>query len=89
MRLGTLVSCRVCGTKLRVQLLLEMPYRKRARFTMQNLSDDKLVYYQINYTVTDVPDGRAAQFRCRPLLYRGTRRSTARARSTWYDWRGA
>src|SRR6185295_4668774 len=53
----------------------EMPFRKRARFTMSNLSDDKLVlYYQINYTLTEVPDDCAyfhAQFRrTNPLPYK-------------------
>ena len=53
----------------------EMPFRKRARFTMTNLSDEPLiVYYQINYTLTDVPDDVAyfhAQFRrTNPLPYK-------------------
>jgi len=35
----------------------EMPFRKRARITMTNLSDEQIVvYYQINYTLTDVPE---------------------------------
>jgi len=53
----------------------EMPFRKRARFTMTNLSDEKVIlYYQINYTLTDVPDDCAyfhAQFRrVNPLPYK-------------------
>jgi hypothetical protein len=53
----------------------EMPFRKRARFTMTNLSDEPLVvYYQINYTLTDVPEDCAyfhAQFRrTNPLPYK-------------------
>jgi hypothetical protein len=53
----------------------EMPFRKRARFTMQNLSDETIyVYYQINYTLTDVPEDAAyfhAQFRrTNPLPYK-------------------
>ena len=53
----------------------EMPFRKRARFTMTNLSDEQLiVYYQINYTLTDVPQDVAyfhAQFRrTNPLPYK-------------------
>ncbi|MFN3465464.1 MAG: glycoside hydrolase family 172 protein [Terricaulis sp.] len=52
----------------------EMPFRKRARITMTNLGDDPLiVYYQINYTLTDVPEDAAyfhAQFRrVNPLPY--------------------
>ncbi len=35
----------------------EMPFRSRCRITMENLSDkDISVYYQINYTLTQVPD---------------------------------
>ena len=53
----------------------EMPFRKRARFTMQNLSDEQIyVYYQINYTLTEVPEDCAyfhAQFRrTNPLPYK-------------------
>jgi len=53
----------------------EMPFRKRARFTMQNLSEEPLyVYYQITYTLTDVADDAAhfhAQFRRKnPLPYK-------------------
>jgi hypothetical protein len=53
----------------------EMPFRKRARFTMTNLSDEPLVvYYQINYTLTTVPEDCAyfhAQFRrTNPLPYK-------------------
>jgi hypothetical protein len=45
----------------------EMPFRKRCRITMQNLHTEACcVYYQVNYTLTDVPDDVAyfhAQFR--------------------------
>jgi hypothetical protein len=52
----------------------EMPFRKRARFTMTNIADDTMtLYYQINYTLTDVPEDCAyfhAQFRrANPLPY--------------------
>lgn len=44
-----------------------MPFRKKARITMENLADkDMVLYYQINYTLTDVPRDTAyfhAQFR--------------------------
>lgn len=44
-----------------------MPFRKKARITMENLDDrDMILYYQINYTLTDVPADAAyfhAQFR--------------------------
>ncbi len=53
----------------------EMPFRRRARLTMTNLGAEPLiVYYQINYTLTDVPDDVAyfhAQFRrTNPLPYK-------------------
>ncbi len=53
----------------------EMPFRKRARFTVTNIADEDMVlYYQINYTLTDVPEECAyfhAQFRrSNPLPYR-------------------
>ncbi|MBI3677342.1 MAG: DUF2961 domain-containing protein [Proteobacteria bacterium] len=53
----------------------EMPFRKRARFTLTNLNDaDIVVYYQINYTLTDVAEDCAyfhAQFRrTNPLPYK-------------------
>jgi hypothetical protein len=35
-----------------------MPFRRRARITVENLSPDpaSALYYQITYTLTDVPD---------------------------------
>jgi len=53
----------------------EMPFRKRARMTMTNLSDEAIyVYYQINYALTEVPDDVSyfhAQFRrTNPLPYK-------------------
>ena len=53
----------------------EMPFRKSARITLENLSDDPLhgYLYQVNYTLTDVPDDAAtfhAQWRrSNPLGY--------------------
>ncbi|MFH1760508.1 MAG: glycoside hydrolase family 172 protein [bacterium] len=45
----------------------EMPFRKHCRITMTNISgQDITLYYQINYTLTSIPDDRAyfhAQFR--------------------------
>ncbi len=45
----------------------EMPFRTQCRMTLTNLADTEMtVYYQINYTLTDVPDDAAyfhAQFR--------------------------
>ena len=54
----------------------EMPFRKRCRITFTNIDVDPMVlYYQINYTLTDVPDDTAyfhAQFRrTNPLPYKG------------------
>jgi hypothetical protein len=53
----------------------EMPFRKHCRITYENRGDEKINnYYQINYTLTDVPDDAAyfhAQFRrANPLPYR-------------------
>ncbi len=52
----------------------EMPFRKSFRMTMENIAeDDMTLYYQINYTLTDVPSDAAmfhAQFRrVNPLPY--------------------
>ena len=46
----------------------EMPFRKSCRITLENRSDDapQVCYYQINYTLTEIPDNCAyfhAQFR--------------------------
>lgn len=52
----------------------EMPFRKKAKFTLENISTHpEVLYYQINYTLTDVPDD-AAYFhaewrRSNPLRY--------------------
>jgi hypothetical protein len=53
----------------------EMPFKKRARITMTNIADEDMrLYYQINYTLTDVPDDVGyfhAQFRrANPLPYK-------------------
>jgi hypothetical protein len=55
----------------------QMPFRKKAKITIQNLDDQQMaIYYQINYTLTDVPDNAAyfhAQFRREnPLKTKGT-----------------
>ena len=53
----------------------EMPFRRRARITLENLSPDEVLgfYYQIDYVLTDVPDDHAylhAQWRrSNPLPY--------------------
>jgi len=53
----------------------EMPFRQRCRMTMTNIADDPMtLYYQINYTLTEVPEDAAyfhAQFRrTNPLPYK-------------------
>jgi hypothetical protein len=53
----------------------EMPFRKRARVTVTNIAEDPMtLYYQVNYTLTDVPKDCAyfhAQFRrTNPLPYK-------------------
>lgn len=52
-----------------------MPFRKKARITMENLDDkDMVLYYQIDYTLTEVPADAAyfhAQFRrVNPLKFK-------------------
>lgn len=54
----------------------QMPFRKKARFTMENIDrNDMVLYYQINYALTDIPSDAAylhAQFRrVNPLPYKG------------------
>lgn len=54
---------------------LEMPFRKSARITMENLSEaESVLYYQVTYCLTDIPDDMAyfhAQFRRdNPLKYK-------------------
>jgi hypothetical protein len=53
----------------------EMPFRKNARFTLENRGSESVIcYYQINYTLTDIPEDAAyfhAQFRrTNPLPYK-------------------
>lgn len=53
----------------------EMPFRKKCRITVENLTEkEKSCFYQINYTLTDVPDDAAyfhAQYRQeRPVEYK-------------------
>jgi hypothetical protein len=53
----------------------EMPFRKSCKITLENISPDTTtVYYQIDYTLTDVPDDAGyfhAQFkRVNPLPYK-------------------
>lgn len=52
----------------------EMPFRKSAKITMENISDhDSVLYYQINYELTEIPEDCAyfhAQYRRNnPLPY--------------------
>jgi hypothetical protein len=53
----------------------EMPFRKHARITVENIAEeDMILFYQVNYTLTDVPDDAAylhAQWRrSNPLPYK-------------------
>ena len=53
----------------------EMPFHKKCRITFENVADEDMVlYYQINYTLTEVPEDVAyfhAQFRrTNPLPYK-------------------
>ncbi len=52
-----------------------MPFRKSCKITMENLDDERMtLYYQVNYTLTEVPDDAAyfhAQFRrTNPVPYK-------------------
>lgn len=52
-----------------------MPFRRKCRITMENINnDDMVLYYQVDYTLTDVPKDAAyfhAQFRrVNPLPYK-------------------
>ena len=52
-----------------------MPFKKRCKITMENISDnDMTLYYQVDYTLTDVPNDAAyfhAQFhRVNPIPYK-------------------
>jgi len=54
----------------------EMPFRKRCRITLENLSEEEgvILFYQINYALTEVPEDAAyfhAQFRrTNPVPYK-------------------
>ncbi|MBC7526280.1 MAG: DUF2961 domain-containing protein [Chthonomonadaceae bacterium] len=54
----------------------EMPFRKKAKITLENLTEEECrgYYYQVDYTLTDIPDDYAyfhAQFRrSNPLPYK-------------------
>ncbi len=53
----------------------EMPFQRRCRITVTNIGEEQMVlYYQVNYTLTDVPEDAAyfhAQFRrTNPLPYK-------------------
>ncbi len=53
----------------------EMPFHKHCHITMENIGEERMtLYYQINYTLTDVPDDAGyfhAQFRrANPLPYK-------------------
>jgi len=53
----------------------EMPFRKGCRITLENIGDDdSVVYYQINYTLTEVPEDagyfHAQWHRTNPLPYK-------------------
>lgn len=53
----------------------EMPFRRRCRITLTNIAEEEMIlYYQVNYTLTDVPEDCAyfhAQFRrVNPLPYK-------------------
>jgi hypothetical protein len=75
-RYGQVSSLAVCANPLRgFNSYWPMPFRKSAKITMENLSDEPMiVYYQVDYTLTDIPADQAyfhAQFRRdNPLPYK-------------------
>ncbi len=72
---GQISSIPVCVNPARAfNCYWEMPFRKNARITVENISPKEMtLYYQIDYCLTDVPDDCAyfhAQFRrVNPLPY--------------------
>jgi len=72
-QISSLAVCVNPGSALNCYWL--MPFRKCCRMTLENIGDqDVTLYYQITYTLTDVPDDMAyfhAQFRrVNPLPYK-------------------
>ena len=73
---GQVSSLAVCvNPRSGLNCYWEMPFRKGCKITMANLADEPMtLYYQINYTLTEVPDDAAyfhAQFRrVNPLPYK-------------------
>jgi len=72
-QLNSLAIC--VNTDHGLNCYFEMPFKKRCRITVTNLSDEiAKLYFQINYTLTDIPDDCAyfhAQYRrVNPLPYK-------------------
>ena len=75
-RYGQISSLAVCvNPHSGLNSYWEMPFRKSARITMENLDTERMtLYYQVDYTLTEVPNDAAyfhAQFRrSNPLPYK-------------------
>jgi hypothetical protein len=75
-RFAQLTSLAVCANPgSAFNCYWEMPFRKHCRMTVENLAEKPMtLYYQVNYTLTDVPEDAAylhAQFRrVNPLPYK-------------------
>lgn len=73
---STVTSLPVCvNPKRAMNCYWEMPFYKHFKFTLENITGENItVYYQIDYTLTDLPDNCAyfhAQFRrINPLPYK-------------------
>jgi hypothetical protein len=71
-----LVSLPVCVNPAQAfNCYWEMPFRRRARITLENIADEpQVLFYQVNYELRDVPDDSAyfhAQFRrVNPVPYK-------------------
>ena len=75
-RYGQISSLAVCvNPHSGLNSYWEMPFRKSARITMENIDTERMtLYYQVDYTLTEVPNDAAyfhAQFRrSNPLPYK-------------------
>lgn len=72
-QVSSLAVC--CNPRSGLNCYWSMPFRKRCRMTMTNIgSDEKVLYYQVDYILTEVPEDAAyfhAQFRrSNPLPYK-------------------
>lgn len=64
----------------------EMPFRKRCRMTVENLAaEDMVLYYQIDYTLTEVPED-CAPYAGMPRVIRPDGTYQSQERFSLYRW---